>query len=444
MVNGLPSHVRCQVCERSFDPTESRGWCPYASCGEWQHPSFRFDDGTEPATKTCPNCQHEVDNDEAFCENCGHRFGPDTVERSGRGPRGDRRPGDASEERRCPACDADLSGIPSDRLSSCPVCGQELTPVDAGPAEPATTIEELEACPNCGKDVSSTPPNLRLICPGCKMYLEEAIERQLNRPDASGGEGDRGGDGASEPDTETAGPVDAADREGPNSESAEAVPDAADETVDTIRGIGTGYAKRLAAVGVRTVGDLVLASPDDLSTETGIPEDRIEEWIERAPVDRADLEPAAQPPESGDSPEDHGGAVGTDAEREPPSGDRLDADAVEPDDGVGTEPTVIQRTSEELVLEVLDREVRVREGTTVGGEIRTAMVEAGMPTEDALYIHRKHVRIDFSDGDFFLTRLGENSLEVNGEGVDKGDRVRLADGDEVEFSGLVTAHVRID
>ncbi|MDX1745368.1 MAG: FHA domain-containing protein, partial [Halobacteriales archaeon] len=123
--------------------------------------------------------------------------------------------------------------------------------------------------------------------------------------------------------------------------------------------------------------------------------------------------------------------------------DRLEP-AVDSDDLASIEPTRIQRTYEELVLDVLGREIRVREGTTVGSEIRRAMVEAGESRDDALYIHRKHVRIDFNDGTFFLTRLGENSLEVNGRPVEKGDRVRIGDGDEVTFSGIVTARVRID
>jgi pSer/pThr/pTyr-binding forkhead associated (FHA) protein len=92
----------------------------------------------------------------------------------------------------------------------------------------------------------------------------------------------------------------------------------------------------------------------------------------------------------------------------------------------------------------MGQEITVTDGETVGREVRAAMVEAGAPEEDAVYVHRKHIRIDVTDdGEFVLTRLGENSLTVNGRTVEKGSQVRIADGDEIGFSDVVTATVSI-
>ena len=54
------------------------------------------------------------------------------------------------------------------------------------------------------------------------------------------------------------------------------------EPVDSIKGIGAAYAKRLEAVGVHSVSDLAEADPDDLAAETDIGAGRIGNWIERA------------------------------------------------------------------------------------------------------------------------------------------------------------------
>jgi hypothetical protein len=176
------------------------------------------------------------------------------------------------------------------------------------------------------------------------------------------------------------------------------------EPIETVDAIVTGYEPRLREAGVTTESDLLAADPDDLSTRTGISARRIRSWIEETGGDAdAALDPSG-------------------------------------DDGGTTE---VRRSPDELVLEVMGREVSVTDGQTVGAEIRSAMVEAGASKQDAVYVHRKHVRIDAADGEFYLTRLGENSLEFNGRSVQKGERVSIADGDELTFSGVVTATVSV-
>jgi len=72
-------------------------------------------------------------------------------------------------------------------------------------------------------------------------------------------------------------------------------PDSAAADVRSISGIGANYAERLASAGVETVGDLVTTDPETLSTETNISDSHISEWIDRAPVEPADVGPTAEP-----------------------------------------------------------------------------------------------------------------------------------------------------
>jgi len=54
------------------------------------------------------------------------------------------------------------------------------------------------------------------------------------------------------------------------------------EPVDGIKGIGPAYADRLAEAGIHTVSDLAEADAADVDEATGIGENRIRNWIERA------------------------------------------------------------------------------------------------------------------------------------------------------------------
>lgn len=58
--------------------------------------------------------------------------------------------------------------------------------------------------------------------------------------------------------------------------------EAADESVQSISGIGQAYGNRLAEAGVHTVGDLAAADADELAAETGLGEGRVAGWIEQA------------------------------------------------------------------------------------------------------------------------------------------------------------------
>ena len=81
--------------------------------------------------------------------------------------------------------------------------------------------------------------------------------------------------------------------------------------------------------------------------------------------------------------------------------------------------TLIPTQDYEIVFEVLGQEIIHQAGSFVGSEIRQAIVNAGRSEEDALYVHRNHAYIKQKDGEILLERVGENSLEVNGELVER-------------------------
>lgn len=59
-------------------------------------------------------------------------------------------------------------------------------------------------------------------------------------------------------------------------------PEAGGEPVDSIKGVGSAYAQRLADAGVHSVSDLARADPEELAAATDLGAGRVGKWIERA------------------------------------------------------------------------------------------------------------------------------------------------------------------
>lgn len=458
MRNRVPDEATCAICGRHFDPSETRGWCPNPSCGEWQHPSFPIDDesaaegdsgvadegsagGDEDVaspttpTKSCPNCGNDVRANANFCKHCATQLTGDNQPRS-----------EAETETEesvvdeCPDCGADLSGIPQDRLSTCPICMFDLTPVieegeesdhggASGGADETPKTQALTECPNCGEDLTAIPEEMRTVCPGCRVDLDEGLET-----DTDPGTHQPTGQSQRQPPAggEQQSPTGQNRRQQPGTahDSGGATPGST-TPLEAMEHIAGGYVQRLSDIGVTTVEDLVNADPDTVSAKTGISARRIRGWVDDAPVDAGAGDDAPINGGPGD-----GGSQSPGTASDPQSVD------TEPDE-LDDQETRIQRSPDTLVLTVMGEEIEVTDGMTVGKAVRKAMVDAGAPEEDAVYVHRKHIRVDADENGFFLARLGENSLTVNGQTVEKGEEARLEDGDEIGFSGVVTATVSI-
>jgi predicted flap endonuclease-1-like 5' DNA nuclease len=463
MSGDIPERVTCEVCGTAFDPRESRGWCPNSACGKWQHPAFPLsgaedgrrgaaDGGVDAPTKVCPSCGKDVRADANFCKFCSHQFPDEPAEQEETGG-----PDPGLDE--CPDCGADLSSIPPDRLEDCPICGTNLRDVIADQSESSVTPADLTDCPACGEDLTSIPADMRMVCPGCRIGLEEAIETHGVSGDAEPAEPDQS-------DTAAGGPSSAGAAGGgagaePEEGETEAPSDGPTADVDTIRGIGASYAERLSGAGVETVGDLVGADVGELAATTDISEKRIGEWIENAPLDPGDV--GGPSPDQGDDAGATGGEdrIGGQEGGQTTGGGRASSgqhggpgrrgsNRGSQRGGQGDVPsrdrieTQVQPGYDTVVLEVMGQEIRARPGDTVGREIRTAMVEGGAPDNDAVYVHREHARVEREGDTFYLVRLGQNSLKLNGEPIEQHERAEVSNGDEVSFSEVVTADIRIE
>jgi len=97
---------------------------------------------------------------------------------------------------------------------------------------------------------------------------------------------------------------------------------------------------------------------------------------------------------------------------------------------------------DKLVLSVEGRDITVEDGDRIGREIRAALLDAGRPEDEAVRIHREHVRFDRKPEGYYLVDLGDNPTRLNETPLQKGDREPIQPGDELELSGVATMTIR--
>jgi hypothetical protein len=98
--------------------------------------------------------------------------------------------------------------------------------------------------------------------------------------------------------------------------------------------------------------------------------------------------------------------------------------------------------SESLVLDGRGEELTVSDGDTVGRELRRIITETGGDEEDAVRVHREHVRFEREESGFYVVDLGRNPTALNGTPTAEGDREPIGPGDELTLSGIITLAVR--
>ncbi|MFB6086957.1 MAG: zinc ribbon domain-containing protein [Haloarculaceae archaeon] len=94
-----------------------------------------------------------------------------------------------------------------------------------------------------------------------------------------------------------------------------------------------------------------------------------------------------------------------------------------------------------LLLKARGREISVTDGDTVGREVRSLITDTGGEEDEAVRVHREHVRFVREDGQFYVVDLGENPTRLNGRSLRQGDREPIVPGNELELSGVVTLTV---
>ncbi|MFC7225914.1 helix-hairpin-helix domain-containing protein [Salinirubellus salinus] len=117
---------------------------------------------------------------------------------------------------------------------------------------------------------------------------EEPVAAETDATASTGSMADESGESEVAEDAEATGVTEHAGTEESAAEPAEAAgpvptePEAGEEPVDSVSGIGPAYAKRLNEAGVESVADLVAADAAEVADETGISEKRVRGWQDAA------------------------------------------------------------------------------------------------------------------------------------------------------------------
>jgi len=121
-----------------------------------------------------------------------------------------------------------------------------------------------------------------------------------------------------------------------------------------------------------------------------------------------------------------------------------DAQSTQPDESSSDAPDdrEASETPESLLLYTRGEEIAVADGDTVGRKLRRIVTETGGDEDDAVRVHREHVRFVREDGRFYVVDLGRNPTRLNDTPMEQGDREPVEPGDELHLSGVVTLVVR--
>lgn len=366
--------VKCPICDEDFDPAVAGGWCTNPDCGEWQHT-----EGTDEAAATAFDADDDPESPDLIAE------GTDDTGSEG---------GDSSTQT------TDESAV--DDTVSAPSEADADTAADDSEADSAATDRARDESVD-----AESPPE----------------DGAVSASDGPASETERD-DGAT---TETERDEDAEADDGPGDEQDnQTQPLTADESDDsaTIRCPGC---------------DTELAADANFCVECGADVQELpneDDSLEACPS--CDTEVDADDSfcvNCGEDLDAHRGAATT--ESAATNGTAPDASgsgnaaltAQSPDD---------EAVPEQLVLSVAGREITVEDGDRIGREIRAALLDAGRPEDEAVRIHREHVRFDRQPDGYYLVDLGDNPTRLNGTPLKKGDREPIQEGDELGLSGVVT------
>ncbi len=105
-------------------------------------------------------------------------------------------------------------------------------------------------------------------------------------------------------------------------------------------------------------------------------------------------------------------------------------------------PATADEEPESLVLATRGEEIVVDDGDTLGRELRRILTESGGDQDDAVRIHREHIRFVREEGQFHLVDLGRNPTRLNNIDMEEGDQKPVGPGDEIDLSGVISIEVQ--
>ena len=398
--------VECPVCETAFDPTAAGGWCTNPDCGEYHHDAAVEDvgeTGDEGVTET-----GESDADEAEAEAEAE-----------------------AETEEAPEPDAEDVTASNDTVEATEAETDDTDDVGAAAADAAAAASDAgQQATEAGEDVGDGTEDVEGGSEDADQDSAEAVSAALDEAADEEPADDTEPDASAPAEDEEA----AAEYAAGEAEPTEiACPDC-ETTLDADANFCVNCGADVSAVEPGDDGPLTecpscdaeVSEDDSFCASCGenLDAHRSDEGDDEAETDEAG---ASEPVESDE-----------DAAAEPAETATADAET-ETEDSEDAEPETVP---DSLVLSVRGTDIDIQDGDSVGRQIRAAITDAGGSEEEAVRVHREHVRFVRESDGFYLVDLGDNPTRVAGELLTKGDRARVTDGDEVELSGVVTATVR--
>ncbi|MDT3435669.1 double zinc ribbon domain-containing protein [Haloarcula sp. 1CSR25-25] len=329
-----------------------------------------------------------------------------------------------------------------DRTVNCPICDEAFDPTVAGGWCTNPDCGEWQHTDDAGADSDTddaVPDDGDLIAEGtAEGSVAESDE--VDTPD--GHAGDHGGDDeapleeAPVRETPDTGGVEDGDESGGDSDERDEPSDERDETPDVDDDAAT-----ITCPDCDRALDADANFCVDCGADVGDITPGDEGALDACPsCDTAVDDEASFCVNCGENLDAHrNGTAGATASSEPESSS---ADATATADALASQSTDDATVPDRLVLSVEGRDITVEDGDRIGREIRAALLDAGRPEDEAVRIHREHVRFDRQPEGYYLVDLGDNPTRLNGTPLKKGDRELVEPGDELELSGVVTVTIQ--
>ena len=399
--------VECPLCGEPFDPAAAGGWCTNSECGEWQY------DGAIETT--------------------------------------------------------DEEDAPADEGSTDDVTDDPLFGGEDSAADEESPTDDHDDDGDASADDGSDPLAADITESGASDDSMSELDDEADAPDASTGSAvgetdDEAPDDEAEPEDVAAEPAAESDEE-PEVESA-AEPEV-DDTADEVADEDALDACPECDTAVGPSDAFCPGCGEDLDAHReSDDEEELAETLDACPECGADVGPddafcascgedldahrGSDETETLDACPGCGGDVDPDDAFCASCGEDLDAhragevdtdDAATDDGAAETGGSVAAPTPSSLALSAYGRSVVVSDDETVGRQIRSLLAETGQDEDQAVRIHREHVRFVRENDQFYVVDLGDNPTEVNGVRLSKGDREPIGPGDELGLSGVVTLDV---
>ncbi|EMA30669.1 double zinc ribbon domain-containing protein [Haloarcula japonica] len=373
--------VKCPICDEDFDPTVAGGWCTNPDCGEWQH--------TDESTADFDTDDGVPDDADLIPE------GTDEADPT------DGRSVGASDEADAPDGNTGVDDS-ADETSMGGASDTGVTEAEDETVEMAETATEHEPEPEADAEAENgTEPNA----------AEEPDEAD-DTPDQSSGD--------SEADAEV------------SDETPETDDDTATITCPDCDHELDADANFCVACGA----DVQDITPGDDGSLDACPS-----------CDTAVDDDASFCVNCGEDLDAHRGESDTSTADStgPSTADETESRSATAGNAVDTlasQSTDDAAVPDKLVLSVEGRDITIEDGDRIGREIRAALLDAGRPEDEAVRIHREHVRFDRQPEGYYLVDLGDNPTRLNETQLQKGDREPIQPGDELELSGVATMTIR--